>query len=130
MDQKNSSLRIVYHKFFVYLPVILIIFLITLVYVSYWIFYITPLLQNWNTNVTKNSLEYPFAITSNKKSSRSKGIFLGITSGIFVILLMINLLRTIFSDPGYFPSALDMEYKIVMKNLIHEEEERNKEKNI
>merc|ERR1711934_340201 len=39
-----------------------------------------------------------------------------------ISLLLANLLRTILSDPGYFPSALDLEYQIVMKNLINQEE--------
>ena len=102
MEHQSNKYKILYHKFFVFLPALLIITLITMIYVSYSISYIIPLLQNWNDNIMKNSRDYPFAFTSTNKTSRTKGIFLGITSGFFVILLLLNLLRTIFSDPGYF----------------------------
>ena len=95
-----------------------------MIYISYWICYIIPLLQNWNNNVTKNPLEYPFAFTSTNKNSKTKGLTLGLMSGFFVILLSINLLRTIFCDPGYFPNALELEYQIVIKNLLHQEENK------
>merc|ERR1712032_1361134 len=111
-----------YHKFFVFLPALLIILFIVMIYVSYWFCYILPLLQNWNDNIMKNSKDYPFTITSSNKNSKTKGVVLGLASAIFVTLLAINLLRTIFSDPGYFPSALELEYQIVMKNLHHQQE--------
>ena len=128
MEHQSNKYKILYHKFFVFLPALLIITLITMIYVSYSISYIIPLLQNWNDNIMKNSRDYPFAFTSTNKTSRTKGIFLGITSGFFVILLLLNLLRTIFSDPGYFPSAMDLEFQIVMKNIVHQQEnEKEKE---
>merc|ERR1711957_1019081 len=76
----------------------------------------------------KNKNDYPFAFTSSNNGSKAKGLILGLTSGFFVVLLAINLLRTIFSDPGYFPSALELEYQIVMKNLYHQQESEKQEK--
>merc|ERR1712032_1007317 len=122
MEQKSNKYKILYHKFFVFLPALLIILLILMIYSSYFICYIIPLLQNWK--LTKQATDYPFAFTSTSRNSKTKGIFLGISSLIFVVFLSINLLRTIFCDPGYFPSALDLEYQIVMKNLIHQQELR------
>merc|ERR1712166_1280284 len=109
-------------------PSLLIIMFIAMIYVSYWVCYITPLVQNWNANIMKNSNDYPFAFTSSNNGSKAKGLILGFTSGFFVVLLAINLLRTIFSDPGYFPSALELEYQIVMKNLYHQQESEKQEK--
>jgi hypothetical protein len=125
MEQKSYKNKILYHKFFVFLPALLIISLIAMIYVSYLVCYIIPLLQNWNTNNTNTPFQYPFVLTSTNKNSFSKGIILGILSLFFVTLLSINLILTIFSDPGYFPSALDLEYKIVIKNLINQELENN-----
>merc|ERR1712151_632899 len=122
MEKKSNRLKILYHKFFVYLPVILIIFMIAMIYVSYLFCYILPLIHNWNTNVKDHAIDYPFAVTSSHKTSRTKGIALLITTFILIVLLLVNLLRTIFSDPGYFPSALELEYQIVMKNLHHQQE--------
>merc|ERR1712151_1233591 len=136
MEQKSNRLKILYHKFFVYLPVILIIFMIAMIYVSYLFCYILPLIHNWNSNVKDHAIDYPFAVTSSHRTSRTKGIALLITTFILIVLLLTNLLRTIFSDPGYFPSALELEYQIVMKNLIHQEEKNeglnilNKEKSV
>merc|ERR1711908_46403 len=115
MEDGKFSLKVMYHKFFVSLPALLVIMLILMIYVSYWVSYIIPLLQNWNVHISKTSIDYPFALTSTRNNSGQKGLILGISSGIFVILLFINLLRTIFSNPGYFPSPTELEYKIVQK---------------
>jgi hypothetical protein len=133
MERKSNNYKILYHKFFVFLPALLIILLIAMIYISYWVSYIIPLIQNWNTNIANNPLQYPFLLTSTNKNSITKGLILGILSLFFVTLLLINLIRTIFSDPGYFPNALELEYQIVIKNLIHQEQENNnnnKEKEI
>jgi len=128
MKSNKFNLKVMYHKFFVFLPALIVIMLILMIYVSYWVSYIIPLLQNWNRHISKTSFDYPFALTSSKHSSRTKGLILGISSGIFVILLFINLLRTIFSDPGYFPSPMALEYKIVIKNFQMEAEEKLRDK--
>jgi hypothetical protein len=99
-----------------------------MIYVSFLFSYVIPLLKDWNFETSNKPLEYPFANTSSKKTSRSKGLFLLISSSIFVILLFICLLRTIFSDPGFFPSPLDLEYQVVLRNLKNEEEVKLKEK--
>merc|ERR1712151_411737 len=128
MEDGKFSLKIMYHKFFVFLPALLVIMLILMIYVSYWVSYIIPLLHNWNAHFSKTTLEYPFSLTSTHNNSHQKGLVLGISSGFFVVILMISLLRTIFSNPGYFPNPTDLEYKIVQKNFLAEQEAKLKEK--
>jgi len=122
MENKVSKTTIFYHKFLVYLPPLLVIFLITMIYVSYCANYLTPLLLNYNTQeeIIKNFSKYPFALTSSPQKSYVKGVVLTLFTTSFLLILMVCLLRTIFSDPGLFPSPLDLEFNIVLKNLLHE----------
>jgi len=126
MEKKANKATIWYHRFFVYLPPILIIFLISMIYVSYWVNYLAPLLLDYNTEkeALKTLIKYPFELSSSPQTSFSKGLILAVFTSLFLIILLISLFRTIFSDPGSFPNPLDLEFQIVMKNLLHEQQQR------
>jgi hypothetical protein len=102
----------------VYLPVVLVCFLITLIYFSYIFTYIVVLL-NPNGNTLKSVLPPDFLLqhTSSPESSHVRGVFLLCFISFFLAILMISILRTVMSDPGYFPSPLELEHKIILKNF-------------
>lgn len=127
MENKATKATILYHKFFVYLPPLLIIFLIAMIYVSYCVNYLAPLLLDYPTEreQIKSLIKYPFELSSSSQTSFTKGLVLGIFTTFFLVILLICLLRTVFSDPGKFPNPLDLEFQIVMKNLLHEQQKKN-----
>ena len=57
MESNKFNLKVMYHKFFVFLPALIVIMLILMIYVSYWVSYIIPLLQNWNRHISKTSFD-------------------------------------------------------------------------
>jgi hypothetical protein len=103
-----------YHAFMVYLPVILLFAFIFLVYGAYYFTYLAHLLQGEiNENV------YPFFHTSTSKTAYTKGLVLLILVSTLLIILLICLFRAVFMNPGYFPSPLNLESKIIMKNSLN-----------
>ena len=124
--QKNVFWGNFYHKFLVIFPVILIFILIFLVYFAYIFTYINILL---NTNTSPFAINaYAFKATSSPGSANIRGITLIILTTTLLILLIISLLRTVVMDPGYFPSPINMEYKLILKNTNNNEIENKKEK--
>lgn len=131
MESRYPKTAILYHKFFVYLPAFLVLSLIKMIYVSYWVNYLFYLLVDYNQKEIdlKNFFNYPFLISSSPYSSFTKGIILAIFSSMFLVLLLISLIRTIFSDPGNFPDPRHMEFKIVLKNLLNENKNKAESSN-
>ena len=89
MENKALKRTVLYHKFFIYLPAILLICLISLIFVSYWINNISFLLINYYPPEIKNLNLYPFAVSSTPKTSFTKDVILGSFSFLFLVLLLI-----------------------------------------
>jgi hypothetical protein len=129
MQAKSKWYIKAYHTFFLYLPVLFICSLIALVYLTYVFSYITILLESSNqgkgTNpsqkgigaLLENLQNYAFFHTSRSEHARTKGIILLSAVTFSLGMLLISLLRTVFMDPGYFPTPMEMEYKIILKNI-------------
>lgn len=111
-----------YHKFMTYFPVIVIFSIILLIYMTYVFTYITILLgtspsytiahDNTNNDSTKPS-DYKFSNTSSANGAFNKGIILICLESFFLFMLILSILRTIMVNPGFIPSPLDLEYKII-----------------
>lgn len=98
--------------FFVYLPMLLILCLMIIVYVAYIFTYITFLI-----NPVEQPNIYPFIHTTTPESGKKRGIVLVSIVTFFFVLTFTSMLRVVFMDPGYVPSPLDLEYKIIKKNI-------------
>ena len=108
MSEANC-LIILYNYFLIYLPVILLITLITIVYSSYFFQYLYILIVI-DPNDTQNFILYR---STSLNSAKIKGYILFILTFTIFLLMLISLLRTVFADPGYFPSPLELEFKIL-----------------
>ena len=117
--RKKLSCSVIYNYFLVYLPVILLSILIYIVYATYFATYLYHLMTADPDLPEEFFVLHP---TTNVKHAKSKGIALFIVTGIFFIMLLISIYITVFSNPGYFPSPLELEYKI----LEYSERERRK----
>ena len=107
---KKSILNNFYHKFFIYLPIVFITFLIIFVYLGYYLTYLKYLL---NSNEIKNQEDFFLKKTSSIHNAHTKGTFLLITTFFTIILCLISYFKTVITNPGYFPSPLELEYKIL-----------------
>ena len=101
----------IYHNFMVALPVFLILALIFMIYFSYLFTYIIPMLYADPLDTE----DFIFMHTSNASSGYIKGIILLTSTLPLIIMLLLSLFRTIFVNPGFLPSPLDLEYQIVKK---------------
>lgn len=132
MQAQAKCYKKLYHKFFVYLPVFILSSLIILVYASYVFTYIIILTNVktpegiTNPQVPITDSVYAFNHTSSVEYARKKGVALFIFITFCFIMLGISFVRTIFMDPGYFPSPAELEYKIVLKNTKHQPKNRKK----
>lgn len=116
----NTELKwhiMLYHNFFVYLPVFILIGLISLVYVGFISTYVSILL--YAESYTDE--DFPFIDTISRESAYDKGVFLLWSVNIFFVLLLGSMLRTIFMDPGYFDSPFSLEHKIILAQCIQKE---------
>ncbi len=100
-------------------PVIAIIILIAIVYFGYIITYCLVLMDY---SFDKNRYNYPFYHTSTSDNAEVKGFWLFVVVSFLLCMMLINMLRAIFMDPGYFPSPTDLEYKIILKHSQVNEE--------
>lgn len=107
---KKLTCSSISNYFLVYLPVILLVLLILVVYATYFATYLYPLITADPDLPQELFVLNP---TTKLKSAKAKGISLLVISGIFFIMLMISMLMTVFSNPGYFPNPLELEYKII-----------------
>ena len=121
----NQFFKRFYHKFFIFLPVFIISILIIIVYLGYNLTYLKYLLES---NQIKEEENFFLRKTSSLHFARSKGIFLFIISLFNLIMTFISYFKTVFTNPGYFPSPLELEYKILNNNDINNNN-NNKNKN-
>lgn len=101
------------YSFMVLSPVIAIMSLIAIVYFGYIFTYCYVLIDY---NIENFKYNYPFENTSTSESANAKGYILFVTVSICSLFMMINMLRSIFMDPGFFPSPIDLEHKIILKH--------------
>lgn len=102
----------IYHKFFIYLPVVLILFLTSTIYISYYHLYIVPLYNSYQSS----DLFLSEAVA--KKSNETKAtVFLCVVS-ISGALMFMNMLRVIFMDPGFFPSPTELEIDLISNKNV------------
>ena len=104
-----------YHEFMVFLPVLLLLSLITLIYLTYYYKYIHVLL----TSSRYSNNNFPLSLTTEPLSGSNKGITLLIISTSLLILLLIALLRSVFMNPGYFEDPTELELNLVLKNSTY-----------
>lgn len=106
--KKTPTSSYIWNYFILYLPVIIIYSLIFIGYIGYITTYISVLL-----NADKyDSNDYPFQPISDFRNGFKKGLALVILSSLFFVLLLISITKTVFINPGYFPSVLDLENKL------------------
>jgi len=105
-----------YYNFMVYFPIIVILSIIVLIYTTYVFTYITILIQTENDQISQNNLQqsyYSFRHTSSASSARTKGILFVTFESFFLLMLLTSIFRTILVNPGFIPSPLDLEYKLI-----------------
>lgn len=105
-----------YHLSMVYLPVVLILGIIALIYSSYILIYLKELINTPETSLNTNFFLY---YTSNSQSARSKGLGLLYATIFFVIMLLLSFFKTVFSNPGFFPSPLELEHKMINRKKTY-----------
>jgi hypothetical protein len=126
MCGKSPTLKKAFHVFVVYLPVILIFSLIIMIYLTYVFTYVLVLI---NTSPEETISTYVFGNTLNPVRAHTKGVWLFVITLILVLMLLLCFFRTIFMDPGYFPSPIELENKIVRKNLPISKKDKKQLKN-
>lgn len=112
----KDRLRKAYYKFLIFFPVLVIFSIIIIIYSTYVCTYITILLDTQhaaNNQIYPKSTYYAFSHTSKASGAKSKGIILLCFETYFLAMLMLSILRTIMVNPGFLPSPIDMEYKLI-----------------
>jgi len=123
----NGCFSKTFHTILVYLPTIVLSSLILLIYFTYVFTYITFLI---NPSVPKMDVDkFIFFHTSSNKTAYSKGVALLVIVTFSLFMLAISMMRATFMNPGYFPSPLDFEYQIVLKNSKFKSERKKNGKN-
>jgi len=112
MDKTKWHTKL-YYKFLVFLPVILIVSLILLIYFSYIVTYINVLISTPKDTPINSFL---FMHTLSPLHAQKKGYALLIITSILIGMLLLCLFRAVFTNPGHFPSPLELENKIIHKN--------------
>ena len=110
---KKNACSTVCNYFFVYLPVILLTSLISLVYMSYIFTYLYHLLTA-DTSLPEDM--FFLHHTTKLSHAYTKGVVLLCFSLLFTIMLLMSMAMTVFTNPGYFPSPLELEFKIIKRN--------------
>ena len=104
----STNSRKIWLKFLIYLPVILILLMISIIYTTYIFTYIAVLI-NAETQIPANFL---LINTSNYANAKTKGIILFVVSFFFLCLLLLSIMKTVVTNPGYFPETLFLENKL------------------
>jgi hypothetical protein len=104
-----------YHRFRIYVPVMVIFLILGFVYGTYMKNYIIPLLLGDNSHQLQPMIF--FAGQYSKTYSYNIGLVLCIISSWSVFLMVISILKTTFMDPGYLPSPTELEFNLLKKNL-------------
>lgn len=112
----KEKLTKAYYKFLVYFPVLVIFSIIVIIYSTYVSTYIKILLDTEHTvnnQISPKSTYYAFHHTSKESGAKSKGIVLLCFETYFLAMLLLSILRTLMVNPGFLPSPIDMEYKLI-----------------
>merc|ERR1711957_269021 len=107
-----SNATKLWHNFQIYLPVILILSMISIIYFSYLFTYLAVLIN------AENQIPANFLLinTSNYYNAKTKGITLLIISAFFLLFLLFSIIKTVVTNPGYFPEPTFLECKIAATN--------------
>jgi hypothetical protein len=100
-------------KFIIYLPVILILSLILIIYFAYVFTYIHIMMK---TDLTLPPSKFILQNTLSPSHAFNKGLILLCFSTFGVIMLLLSYFKVVFSDPGYITSPIQLEYEIIKKN--------------
>lgn len=101
-----------YHKLRIYFPVLVVLSVIMLIYVTYMLELVLKLIfPVTNTN------NYPFLYASSSPNAHSIGVILCVIINWCVLWLLVSLLRAALMDPGYLENPIDHEYNLIKKNL-------------
>lgn len=98
------------NTFFVYLPVLLLTLLILADYVTYIFTYLKFMLI---ADAEEDKNDFFLNFTTAAKNAKAKGNILLYLSLFLITMLFISMFKAVFSNPGYFPSPLELEYKIL-----------------
>ena len=110
---KSSKL---WHNIVVYLPVALILSMITMIYITYTTTYLLVLINSDKTN----EVNFLLNLTTSHKNAKSKGIFLLFLTFFFLFFLLIAIIKTVVTDPGYFPELMELEYKLIASTIKYQ----------
>ena len=117
---KKSCLSTFCNYFFVYLPVLLLTILIVMVYLSYVFTYLIYMIR---IDKEEDPTNFFLSFTTTASSAKVKGNILLYISLFLIIMLFVSMYTAVFSNPGYFPSPLELEYKLLS---IEQSAEKNK----
>ncbi len=102
----------------IYSPALVLLALIVFIYSIYIFNYVLVLVEPHS-----NLKLYSLLLFGSNIFSQKLGIWLFIIMNWLFFWLIVSFLRTAFSDPGYFPDPLELEYNILKKNLDFPEEQ-------
>lgn len=105
----NKELNKLYHKFRIYLPLLSIILIMSFIYSVY-------ITQFVLTLINTQTSEY-FLVAYSSQDPKQVGIVLGSILSFFVLMFTISLLRTSAMNPGYVQDPMQVEAKLLIKNL-------------
>lgn len=106
----GTYLKTAFYKFLVYTPVLSIFLLISLIYSSYIIDYCLILVNNQMNQ--SNEPKYLYM------NSHMKGVFYMSLVSFFTVMMLINMIRVIVSDPGFLPPPTELEMKITQNQSL------------
>jgi len=101
----------IFHKFRVILPVILILSMITMIYLTYLVTYIAILI---NADASDNFL---LKGTTSFKTAATKGYIFLLLTLTFLVFLIWSIIKTVMTDPGYFPEPMNLEYRLISNSI-------------
>jgi hypothetical protein len=87
--------------------------MISMIYVTYLVTYIAILIKADKSD----QVNFLLGHTSSVTSAATKGYILLFLTLFFVIFLIWTILKTVFTDPGFFPEPMDLEYKLISNSI-------------
>ena len=114
---KKSCLSTFCNYFFVYLPVLLLTILIVMVYLSYVFTYLIYMIR---IDQEEDPTNFFLSFTTTAKVKVNILLYISL---FLIIMLFVSMYTAVFSNPGYFPSPLELEYKLLS---IEQSAEKNK----
>jgi hypothetical protein len=118
-----SRLTKFYHRLRINMPIFIVLFNLSLVYIVYMLEYVMVLMTGNNYSNTYRAAYlngYHNLFIARTDFSSKIGLALFILVNWLVFWLLMSYFRTILSDPGYLPDPMELEVQLVLKNLDHE----------